>query len=140
MTLAKRLDDVEDHTSPPRKPSSSGCEKPTSSAPCLAYGRWLIDQPDDVYPLIRMPAQVVGAVRARNKGVPDAKLRGEFYRVQKDVLFLYHLHKQVNMRALMQEETCQLRLSLLTEKLRGIIIAPTRPTGIVWIALSSPKT
>ena len=40
------------------------------------------------------------AVRGRNKGTPDQLLRDEFYRVQKDVVFLYHLHKQVNLQAL----------------------------------------
>src|SRR5680860_240167 len=49
---------------------------------------------------VQMEAVLVAAVRARNKGTPDLRLRDQFYRVQKDVLFLYHLHNQVNLRAL----------------------------------------
>ena len=69
-----------------------------------------------------MPRQVVAAVRAHNKGVPDQRLRDHFYRVQKDVLFLFHLHSQINEHAFETEETRQLRLQLLRERLRALIL------------------
>jgi hypothetical protein len=87
----------------------------------LDYGRWLLEQPEDAYPLIKMPRQVVAAVRNMNKGKPDHLLRDEFYRVQKHVTFLYHLHRQVNVQALQDEEALRLKVTLLTEKLRGLI-------------------
>jgi hypothetical protein len=80
-----------------------------------------MEQPEDAYPLVRMPRQVVAAVRARNKRVPDHQLRDQFYRVQKDVLFLFHLHCQVNEHAFETEEARQLRFQLLGERLRTII-------------------
>ena len=64
---------------------------------------------------------MAAAVRARSRDTPDAKLRPEFYQVQKDVLFLYHLHKEVNMRALSNEEAFQLKVSLLSENLDALI-------------------
>ena len=64
---------------------------------------------------------MVAAVRARNKGMPDARLRDQFLRAEKDVLFLYHLHEQVNMRAIGEQECQALKLALLSEKLRTII-------------------
>jgi len=64
---------------------------------------------------------VVGAVKARNKGVPDVKLRSEFYRVQKDVLFLYFLHDQANSRALMDRESLSLRVVILIKEIRALI-------------------
>ena len=61
------------------------------------------------------------AIRARHKGVPDARLRGEVYRAQKDVLFLYHLHSQANIRALMEHEAIQLRVIILVKETRALI-------------------
>jgi hypothetical protein len=122
MTLAKRLENVEDHNLTPREAVILWIREAHEFGCLLDYGYWLAEQPDDAFPLIKMPAQVVAAVRARNKATPDAKLQDEFYRVQKDVLFLYHLHKQVNLRALLQEEAYQLKLSLIAEKLRAIVL------------------
>jgi hypothetical protein len=121
MTLAKRLGEVEDNLSPReamtcwmREAHEFGCYE--------SYARWLVDQPDDVYPLVRMPRQVVGAVRARRKGVPDLKLKDEFRRVQKDLLFLYYLHKQPNKRALVDHEAIQLRVIILIKEIRALTL------------------
>ena len=59
-------------------------------------------------------------MRARNKGVPDAKLRSEFYRVQKDVLFLYFVQKQVEMWALSEREAIQLRVVISVKEIRAL--------------------
>jgi hypothetical protein len=120
MTLAKRLDQVEDNLTP-QEAIMRWMREAHEFGSYEAYARWLIDQPDDVYPLIHMPHQVVGAVRAQNKGVPDIKLRSEFRRVQKDVLFLYFLHKQAQMRALMDHEATQLRVIILIKEIRALI-------------------
>ena len=87
----------------------------------VAYGRWLVDQPDDAYPLIRMPAQVVTAVRERHKRESDESLRPELYRVQRDVLFLYFLHEHANREFAQASEGLHLRMALLIEKLRTLL-------------------
>ena len=120
MSFDKRIGDVEDNLTP-KEAVIYWMREAHQCDSLLTYGRWLMDQPKDVYPLIRMPRQVVAAVRARNKGTPDLRLRDQFYRVQKDVLFLYHLHNQVNLRALEEEEALRLKVTLLSEKLRSLI-------------------
>jgi len=120
MSLAKRVGDVEDNLTP-KEAVICWIGEAHQFDSLLAYGRWLLEQPEDAYPLIKMPKQVVAAVRARNKGRPDVLLRDEFYRVQKDVTFLYHLHKQVNLQALQDEEALRLKVTLLTERLRSLI-------------------
>ena len=121
MTLATRIEKVEDHNLTPREAVILWMREAHAFDSLLDYGRWLMDQPDEAYPLIRMPAQVVAAVRNQNKGQRDEFLRDEFYQVQRDVLFLYHLHKQVNMRALQDEEALRLKLALLAQSLRALI-------------------
>src|SRR5680860_679066 len=120
MSLAKRVEDVEDNFTP-REAVICWMQEAHQFDSLLAYGRWLLDQPDDAYPLIRMPKQVVAAVRRKHKGTPDSHLRDQFHRVQKDVLFLYHLHIQVNLRALQEEEALHLKVELLSERLRSLI-------------------
>jgi hypothetical protein len=120
MSIAKRVGDVEDNLTP-KEAVICWMREAHQFDSLLTYGRWLLEQPEEAYPLIRMPRQVVAAVRARNKGTSDVLLRDEFYRVQKDVVFLYHLHKQVNMQALQDEEALRLKVTLLSEKLRGLI-------------------
>jgi hypothetical protein len=121
MSLSRRIDDVEDHHLTPKEAVICWIREAHQFESLLTYGRWLLEQPEEAYPLIRMPRQVVDAVRAQNKGTSDALLRDEFYRVQKDVTFLYHLHKQVNVQALQDEEALRLKVTLLSEKLRSLI-------------------
>jgi len=121
VSLSRRIDDLEDHRLTPKEAVICWMREAHTFESLLAYGRWLLEQPEDAYPLIKMPRQVVAAVRAQNKGTPDHLLRDEFYRVQKDVTFLYHLHKQVNVQALQDEEALRLKVTLLTEKLRSLI-------------------
>ena len=120
MSFDKRIENMEGNLTP-KEAVIYWMQEAHQCDSLLAYGRWLMDQPKDVYPLIRMPRQVVAAVRARNKGTPDLRLRDQFYRVQKDVLFLYHLHNQVNLQALQEEEALHLRMELLNERLRSLI-------------------
>ena len=49
-------------------------------------------------------------------------MRDEFRRVQRNLLFLYYLHKQPNMRALMDREALQLRVIILIKEIRGLVI------------------
>src|SRR5660397_196501 len=113
MSFDKRIADVEDNLTP-KEAVIYWMREAHRCDSLLTYGRWLMDQPEDAYPLIRLPKQVVAAIRARNKGTPDSRLGDQFYRVQKDVLFLYHLHNQVNLQALQEEETLRLKVTLLS--------------------------
>lgn len=121
MNLAKRARDVEDRGLSPREAVILWMREAHAFDSRLDYARWLMDEPDDSYPLIRMPRQVVAAVRAEHKGIPDAQLRPRLYRVQKDLLFLYHLQSEMNEHVLESEEPFRLRLRLLGEKLRGLV-------------------
>lgn len=56
MTLPTRLDKLEDHNLTPREAVIMWMREAHQFDSLLAYGFWLIEQPDDVYPLIRMPA------------------------------------------------------------------------------------
>ena len=121
MTLSKRLDDLEDHHLSPRAAVVSWMKEAHQFHSVLAYGRWLLNQPGDAYPLIKMPAQVVAAVRAREKGTPDRLLRDEFYQVQRDMLFLYFLQEQANSRVACDQEAIHLRVVLLIQGIRTLI-------------------
>ena len=85
MTLAKRIADMEDHYLSPREAVLLWIKEAHEFGSLERYGGWLLEQPEDAYPLIKMPAQVVAAVRSQHKGVRDEALRDEFYRVQKDL-------------------------------------------------------
>ena len=122
MTRAKRLRDVEDHNLAPREAMILWMQEAHQFDSFVNYGRWLMDQPQDLYPLVRMPGQVVAAVRAHKKDVPDHRLEDHLDRAQKDVLFLFHLHSQINEHAFETEEPRQLRLQLLGERLRTLIL------------------
>ena len=121
MSLATRVGAVEDHHLTPKEAVICWMREAHQFDSLLDYGRWLMDQPDAAYPLVRMPGQVVAALRKRNRGTPDHRLHDEIHRVQKDLLFFYFLHKQVNLHVLQQKTALRLRLTLLIERLRNII-------------------
>jgi len=120
MSLSTRARDLEDHCLTPREAVTLWIRDAHGFGSLLTYGAWLLEQPDEAYPLIRLSEQVVGAVRAKSKRVPDQKLRPELHRVEKSVLFLYQLHKQLNLRAIAAEEVHALKVTLLREKLRNL--------------------
>ncbi len=135
MSIARRIEELEDRGLSPREAVMLWMREAHAFGSTEKYARWLLDQPDEAYPLIRMPAQVVGAVRARNKGQRDELLRDEFYQVQRDVLFLYFLHKQAEMRAAGDHEAICLRVIILLKEIRALInekrdVERTRLAGI----------
>ncbi|MCZ7665172.1 MAG: hypothetical protein M5U22_20595 [Thermoleophilia bacterium] len=87
----------------------------------ISYGRWLVTQADEAYPLIRLPKQVVGAVREAMKGRPPEEVNAQALRAQRDVVFLVHLHKLVNERMMQDTEVLRLEVELLREKLRALL-------------------
>ena len=121
MTRATRVSALEEKNLTPREAVILWMREAHQFHSLLDYGLWLIEQPDDVYPLVRMPSQVVAGVRSRHKGILDVCLKEEFYRAQRDVLFLFHIHKQLNLRVITDLETVRLRFCLLSESLRSIV-------------------
>src|ERR1039457_1894005 len=109
MSSKKRLESIEDHNLTPREPMILWMKDAHQFGSFADWGRWLMTQPDDAYPLIRLPRQVYEAARAKNKGVRDEDLRDEFYRVQRDVIFLFYLHREINYRYERDQETFHLR-------------------------------
>jgi hypothetical protein len=122
MTLARRLDALKDGGLTPQQAVILWMREAHGFGSLEAYTRWLLCQPDDLYPLIRMPRQVVGAARASSKKAPDPAQRDQLYRAQKDVIFLYFLHKQIAMRALADREAIQLRVVILVKEFRALTI------------------
>lgn|GEM_PF-1059107 len=88
----------------------------------FAYTQWLLDQPDDTYPLVKMPRQVVEAVRTAMKGKPREDVDREIYCVQRDVLFLFQLAIGLNTRALEIAQTLRLKGLLLAEQFHSLIL------------------
>ncbi|MBU2601512.1 MAG: hypothetical protein KKA32_05005 [Actinobacteria bacterium] len=86
----------------------------------LAHARWLLDQPDDAYPLVKMPGQVAEAVRTAMKGRCREDILKEIRRAQKDVLFLFHLATGLNAWALERAETLGLKGQLLREQFQTL--------------------
>ena len=122
MSMERRLDDLKDKSLTPREAVILWMQEAHQFGSFVDYGRWLTDQPDEAYPLIRMPEQVVGAIRAKNKGVSDTELRDQFFAVQRDLLFLYYLHSQANLRASSDHEPLSLRVIMLIREIRALTL------------------
>jgi hypothetical protein len=126
MTLTTRIKQLEDHTLTPRGAVNRWLDGEAHQFDSmLAHSLWLMDQPKDAWPLVTMPRQVVEAVRKQNQRTPDERLRDQFYRAQRDVLFLFFLHNRLNLEALHEEETTWPKVALLAEQLRNLIYRKT---------------
>jgi len=121
MTLAKRASDVEEKNLSPKEAVILWMQEAHQFDSLVSYGCWLAEQPLSTYPLMRIPKQVAAAVRAQNKGVPQAQLQHKIHRAQKDALFLFHVQEQLNERVLLEDETRHLKLALLKEKLLTLV-------------------
>ena len=117
----RRLDRIESSLSP----TQAVCPWLTEAhqhGSLFAYTQWLLDQPDDSYPLVKMPGQVVEAVRTAMKGKPRAEIDREIYLAQRDVLVLFHLAIGLNARALELAETLRLKALLLGEQFHSLLL------------------
>ncbi len=89
----------------------------------VAYARWVVEQPDGSYPLVRMPRQVAEAVRQAMKGKSRNEFSRQIARAQKEVVFLFYLWKIPNLELLAAAEELRLRLHLLVEQHRLLSLA-----------------
>ena len=95
MTLATRLSAAEHHRTP-KEIVLAWMREAHAYHSYLAYWTDLRGQPDEDYPLFRLPRENGDAVRARLKGRSQPEIDAEIGRTQKSLLFLFHLHSQVN--------------------------------------------
>ena len=120
MTLDRRLDNLEESLSP-REVIICWLREVHEFESYASYCRWLLDQPDDAYPLIKLTSQVRAGVRSNHKGTPGVLLKDELRRAEKEVIFLYYVQKELNLRLYMEEEVLRVWAYLLTQKLRLIV-------------------
>jgi hypothetical protein len=120
MTLDRRLDNLEESLSP-REAIICWLRDVHEFESYGAYCRWLLDQPDDAYPLIKLTSQVRAGVRSNHKGTPGVLLKDELRRAEKEVIFLYYVQKELNLRLYLEEEVLRVWAYHLTQKLRLVI-------------------
>ena len=120
MTIGKRLDDLEDSLTP-REAIICWLREVHEFESYAGYCRWLLDQPDDSYPLVKMTRQVRARVKSSQKGTPDVLLKDEVHRAEKEIIFLYYVQKELNLRLYMEEEVLRVWAYLLTQKFRLIV-------------------
>lgn len=120
MTLTKRIDHVEQNLTP-RQAISLWMKEAHRFPSLLEYYRWLLGQPEDANPLVRLPAQVARAVTERSRGMAKGAEYEQLYRAERDLLFLYFLHELPNVRLAESSVAVGLRLVWLTDQLRTIL-------------------
>lgn len=121
MKMKKRIAAAEDETLTPKGAVILLLQEAHEFDSFGDYGLWLQDQPEELWPLVRMPRQVVEAVRKKNPREPDELLRDQFFRAQRDLLFLFFIYSQLNLYAAEEQEAIWPRLELLSERLRSLV-------------------
>ena len=121
MTLAKRLDAAE-HNLSPKELVLLWMREAHSYHSYLSYWDHLRGQPDEAYPLFRLPRQNGEATRSRLKGRPEPQINKAICESEKNLLFLFHLHSQVNERLLQDTEALRLRIALLWALLHELLV------------------
>lgn len=86
-----------------------------------AYAGWLSTQPDEVYPLIRLPRLAEEGVRARLRAKLPAMVEEAVREAHRDVFFLFYLVKEVNLHMLHEKDALRYRGVLLVERLRELL-------------------
>lgn len=99
MKLMDRMDTLEEHLSP-KELVILWMREAHEFGDLATYGRWLLEQPDDAYPLIRLPRLLYERSPVSGRRVCEPKEREALRGSYRDLLFLYHLHNQANERVL----------------------------------------
>jgi hypothetical protein len=81
------------------------------------YVRALKDGADSAWHLVDLPEQVAVGVRQALKGQPREEVSRRVRQAVRDVLFLFHLHQQVNRKLMEQQEAFLFRLRWLRAEL-----------------------
>jgi hypothetical protein len=120
MSLGTRLDHLEESLAP-QEAIICWPREIHELRSYTGYCRWLLDQSDDAYPLNKLTRKVRAGVKSSHKGTADALLKGEMRRAEKEVVFLYFIQKELNLRLHMEEEVMRVWAYLLTQKLRLVV-------------------
>jgi hypothetical protein len=84
------------------------------------YARSLKGRPDSAWPMATLPEQVAAGVRQVLKGQPREEVSREVRQAVRDVLFLFHLHQQVNRKLMEKQEAFLFRLRWLRAELERL--------------------
>jgi hypothetical protein len=81
------------------------------------YAKSLKDSNDSAWPMATLPKQVTGAVEQALKGIPRKEISNGVRQAVRDVLFLFHLHQQVNGKLMEEQKAFLFRLRWLRAEL-----------------------
>jgi len=88
----------------------------------LSYYQWLRTQPEEEWPLAKIPRQVAMSREAGYRKLPEAERNARLRTPQKEVLFLLGLHEETNALLWRDDERLQYRLLWLVERLRSLTV------------------
>jgi hypothetical protein len=117
MTLNNRLDEITENLAP-KELILTWMREAHEYGTYLSYGLSLLDQPEDAYPLVRLPQLLYAGTKARLRGRKEEELRRTLRSGYRDLLFLFHLHSQLNERVAHTQKELIFRVLFLTEQLR----------------------
>jgi hypothetical protein len=138
MNLSTRLDKLERNLSP-REVAILWMQEAHQFDSTTDYVRWLLEQPHESHPLPKMAKQMAAAAEVQLKGRPSAAIVEELSRAKKQLLFLYYLHEQLNLRAELEAEGIQLRVMLLGEKQRSLLLQVGMEIHLRFERFNAPK-
>ncbi|HZA21371.1 MAG TPA: hypothetical protein VFA32_01995, partial [Dehalococcoidia bacterium] len=98
------------------------------------YVRFLKPGPESAWPLAVLPEKVATAVEQAMKGRPKQEIARRARQAVRDVLFLFHLHQQVNRKLIEKQEAFLFRLRWLRAELGRLCyqkkVRQASPSGI----------
>jgi hypothetical protein len=98
------------------------------------YVRALKGEPDSAWPMATLPKQVAAAVKQALKGQPREEVSRGVRQAVRDVVFLFHLHQQVNRKLMEKQEAFLFRLRWLRAELGRLhyqkMAGQASPSGI----------
>ena len=114
MKLDKRLDDLEDSLSP-RQLVISWMREAHEYGDFISYGNWLLTQPEESYPLFKLPAHIYRASPVSRSRICEERDHAALHASYRDLLFLYHLHNELNKQIVQAEGELRFRCLYLKE-------------------------
>jgi hypothetical protein len=117
MTLKTRLDEITKALSP-KELILTWMREAHEYGSYLSYGLSLLDQPEDAYPLVRLPQLLYAGTKTRLRGRQEEDRQRPLRSGYRDLLFLFHLHSQLNERVAHRLKELTFRVFFLTEQLR----------------------
>lgn len=117
MTQEKRLDTLEGDLTP-KELMIRWMREAHECGDYTSYGSWLLTQPEDAYPLIKLPKTIYEGTKARMRGKKDEQLRALLRSSYRDLFFLFHLHSQLNERVTFRLPELRWQVLFLSEQQR----------------------